>query len=474
VLATKLWDRIHWGDSKQFRRALVAWLVFIPLNVLTVLACYWLLRLLEIRAHLAALTALAWLLGTTVLPYAQVPFQNNQVLLFVTLSYACVLARARTGKPLYGVLSGAAAGFALLVRATAAIHVLTIGLFLLLSLWVEKERKQAALRALASWAVGFLPLAILGRLFDFARYGSLWTTGQTVWLQHINSDPLFAGLPLLPQGFPFTNDASVGVVGVLFSPAKSVFIYDPLLLPCLIVAWIAWRDLGPYVRGLILLGLLNLALHVAMTSRLDFWHGDGAWGARYHVTSVDLLLIPLMALLVRAAWLRYAPARWGARAILTAGIAVQAAAVCLPFGVEFLEEVVQLQRPCAQEFWDSRLDFRLGNRVRNLSCLVTGSNLAGCPAAVIAATSHSSTVCLEDVQALQRDFHWAFYPFAPRAGPKTFAFELGTWSLSLILAIGATAFATVCYAASSARAAAAGADGVETALTGLKRRAVER
>src|SRR5262249_55752321 len=115
----------------NFRVLLICWLVFVPVNVAMVLACYWLLRLFRFDARIAGLTSVLMLIGTTELAYAQVAFQNSQLLLLVTVAYAAAVTWMRNDQSRYVLLSGAAIGTAVLIRTTAVIHALTVGLFLL-------------------------------------------------------------------------------------------------------------------------------------------------------------------------------------------------------------------------------------------------------------------------------------------------------------------------------------------------------
>ena len=120
-LGTKLHNIFPQQDSEYLRRMVVNWLVFVPLNVAAVVACFWLLRLFEFQERIAGLASITWLLSTTVLHYAQVSQQNNQVLLFVTLGYAAALACVRGRHYLFAVLSGLALGTALLIRQTSGL-----------------------------------------------------------------------------------------------------------------------------------------------------------------------------------------------------------------------------------------------------------------------------------------------------------------------------------------------------------------
>jgi hypothetical protein len=406
---------LRWSqDTKGVRVWVLNWLLFQPLNVALVLVCFWTMRLLGFEARLAALSSFLWLVGTTVLPYAQITWQNHQVLLFSLLSIALILKSRHSGARGLLLASGAAAGLAVLTRTSAMFHLLTAGLLLLLTLRQERVPAPEAFRRASIWALGAAPLVLAGRMFDYYRYGSFLKTGQSVWLAHINSDPLYQGLPLMPPGYPFINPASEGILGVLFSPAKSIFIYDPLLLPCLIVSALVWSRLNPYVRWLAVIALVNLAFHLALTSKLDFWHGDMAWGARYHITSVHLLLVALLPVLLQA--ILESRGVWAALGglLLVGSTAVQTLAVTLPTGVEIATEDFKEPVICLQDEWNSKLQFRLGDRAWDLYCYASDSTAPLCPTQVArhAALAHP-TECREMLEQFQRDNHLAFFPFQP-------------------------------------------------------------
>jgi hypothetical protein len=431
--ATKLYPFFENFEFDAFRVQIVSWLVFVPLNVMLVLACFWLLRLFGFEERVAALSSLLMLLGTTVLFYAQVQFQNNQLLLFVTIGQVAILAWAQNPRARFLLLSGAALGAAVLTRTTAIIHVFTVGLFLLGYLVVKSRDARELGKLLGYWCAGLTPFVLLGRAFDYLRYGSIWTTGQATWIKQLNAERLLVGLPSLPAGFPFVNAPHVGILGVLFSPAKSIFIYDPLLLPCLVVGIFAWRTLTPFLRWYLALGLINLGLHIALTSRLDFWHGDLSWGARYHVTSVHMLMIPLLALLVQRV---LATPSWGPRILqgaIVCAILVQAASVAMPAEVEYAQEEVEQPAYCATFGWSSPLEFRLGHRFKNLSCLMDSFLSIRCPAVVTARTATvPGKLCSEDLNVLKTTNRIAFQPFDPQGPEHGRTWASLVWGIALL------------------------------------------
>ena len=429
-IGTRLGTALAAPDKKGVRIWMVNWLVFQPLNIALVLVSFWTMRLLNFEWRPAALSSLFWLIATTVLPYAQIDWQNNQVLLFSLLSMALVLKSRESGSRLLLAASGAAAGMAVLVRASAAIHLLTAGLFLLMTLRQERVPVRDAFWRAAWWTGGAAPLVLAGRLFDYLRYGSPWVTGQSMWLAHVNSDPLYAGLATLPPGFPFNHPASEGILGVLVSPAKSLFLYDPLLLPCLLVAAYAWKRLDRYVRAVAVVALINLTLHLLLTSRLDFWHGDMAWGARYHVSSVHLLLVALLPVFVQRslkATRGWSVAAWS---VIVVSTLVQILAVSMPAGVEIAAEDFQEPVICLPDEWNSRLEFRLGARVRDLYCHATGTEAASCPEQIARAAERAHPAeCRDMIEQFRKVDRLAFFPFNTAHEILGYRKELLLWCL---------------------------------------------
>jgi len=356
--------------SKIIRDLTVNLLIFIPLNVAAVVACFWLLRLFDVEERIAELTSIAWLLSTTVLHYAQVHQHNNQVLLFTIIGYAGALAYVRSGRPRFVFISGLALGGAVLIRITSIVHAFTVVLFLVGCLAYQRRDKLQVIKQVGLWIVGFIPFTLLGRIFDYIRYGSFLATGKRVEKQQLDTDPMWTGLPDLPDNYPLINEPLVGILGPLLSPAKSIFVYDPLLIPCLVLGILLWRKLSPFMQWYLVTGVLNLGLHLVAYSRFFFWHGDSAWAARYHVTSVHLLLIPLLALFIQHLLSAKTLKAWLMRGILAIAILAQIASVAMPMNLEIYQKKVGMP--------GTRFDARLAQRLNNIVCLIDDSFTEGC------------------------------------------------------------------------------------------------
>lgn len=193
-----------------------------------------------------------------------------------------------------GVASGAL-GFAIFTRASMMIYLPAFYYFI----WQITPSEQKIRGRWQAWArLGLFTLgpciAILSLLYhNHVRFGSLLDTGY--------GDEGFSTFPL------------IGMMGLLVSSGKSVFIYaPPLVLSALL--WPRFRRKNALLANTILMmSLIALAYYGTWWA----WHGGWVWGPRF--------LVPLMPLWCLA-WGEL-PARWfwyGLASILfLAGIGVQ-------------------------------------------------------------------------------------------------------------------------------------------------------
>lgn len=413
--ATQLLQFFPKLSSVDFRQSVVSYLIFVPLNVASVLACFWLMRLMKFGEEISGLTTIALLICTSFLAYTHVHQQNNQILLFVALGYASFLAYVKYGQTRFVVISGLVSSAALLMRSSSIIHALTIVIFVVVCSIYRNQNKLNLLTILGLWISGFLPIWIFGRIFDYARYGSFWTSGQALANQQLMTETKFAGFSEFPANYPFNNEPYVGIFGVLFSPIKSIFIYDPLLIPCLVIGVVFWKRFSFYIKAYLLVGILNLILHIILTSKLIFWGGDWSWGARYHVTSIHLLFIPLIATLIQYILSKEGFVSWIMRGIFAVALVVQIASVAMDQSTE-IAPIVQPQDLATEIYADQ---FRLGQRITNIICHFNRS---------------FSQQCTRNLPILPFDANFRL-PF--RSNPKIF---LPVWRVLLAFSIGITAW----------------------------------
>ena len=380
-LGTKLSQNLNNETERtRFREAVVSFVIFLPLNLLAVLSCFRLLKLFGYSQKLAEFSSVVWLLCTTVFFYTTFHQQNNQTLLFVLLGYQTSLAYIATEKKNLAIFSGVALGIAFLIRITNILHVSSLLLFLI-GCVAYKYKSQAvsrSLKAIFLWMTGFVPIFLFERTLNFLRYGSWTATSASLHLQVYAKGGLSESNDAIVQGK--NNGFSIlelltkvdleTFLAPLYYPEKSIFLFDPLLLPCLIICIVCWRYLSSYIKWYSIAVLLGFLLHLYVYS----WTSDpiehGGWGARYQITSVHLFLIPLIPLLIRAAVVNINKTKdarqkilcWIARIIIIWAMLLQFASVSLHSSLESTQQ----QLGIASRVW-------IFQRFNNISANIKGT-----------------------------------------------------------------------------------------------------
>jgi hypothetical protein len=105
--------------------------------------------------------------------------------------------------------------------------------------------------------------------------------------------------PSLPPNFPWSTPFHEGVLGALFKPEKSIFLFDPLLILTLLLFALLWKRMAPQVRAYATASLLLLVGYICFYARYTYWAGDFSWGDRYVSTAVEMVALLSIPLLLR-------------------------------------------------------------------------------------------------------------------------------------------------------------------------------
>jgi hypothetical protein len=294
----------HWeifseyGDDPAVRSIVVSYSVSILVNVLTALIGFRLLRQLRFSVREAVLGVLALLFCTTHLHYTQNMMENNYIMLLTLTGFSFQYEWLRTGRRRALFWGCAALGLNLLTRLTTGLDLMAGGVFILLVLWFEHVRGRELWQRLVTYCKVAAPVyaffILLDRLYQFYRFGSFTNTYVSLFaLEQRLHDPT------LPANFPWTTPFIEGVIGPLFKPEKSIFLFDPLLLLGILLLVALWRKLTPEVRAYGVTSLVLLLGYISFYARYTFWAGDFAWGDRYVSTSVELAAMLAVPLLLR-------------------------------------------------------------------------------------------------------------------------------------------------------------------------------
>ncbi len=249
---------------------------------------------------LYGLTSLAW-------PYSRSLFSEPlAALLLVLCAYG--IRRESAG---WWVLAGAAGAVSLTVKAQMLLALPVLALYALLVGWRGSARASL-------WPIG--GRALLGLTGTVVPLGLL-----LLYNAHISGNPLTTGYGGVPDDF--NTPWQVGLYGLLLSPGRGLLWYMPVLLLGIAGMALRWRQQGREV----LLALLLLLLHLVFYSRLDYWHGAGAWGPRYLVPIVPFVLLPAAGLLATLAAWRSRLATGMVGALVAVSFAVQLLPVLVNF-----------------------------------------------------------------------------------------------------------------------------------------------
>jgi len=345
-----LWrNYVESATDPAIRSILVSISINVFVNVLTALAAFRLLGLLGFSMLESVAGTLGLLCATTHLHYAQNMTENNYILLLTIAGFALQYRWLTTGDWRSLVWGSTALGLSLLTRITTILDIFGAACFLLLAIVFARAQGTSGVAgnhvpafprvriylqtALPIYAVFLL----LDRAYQYIRFGS-WTNTYVAILarEQRQMDPT------LPLSFPFDGHwfqggIHSGVLGPLFGPEKSIFLFDPMFPLALVLTILLWKRLTPALQAFLAASLVLLGSYIAFYGRYDSWAGDFAWGDRYISSAVELTALLAIPLLLRYRRFLRRPI-WYLGLIVTAGsVAVQCASLAFWLPLEIYQ-----------------------------------------------------------------------------------------------------------------------------------------
>jgi hypothetical protein len=348
------------GTDPCVTNIFVSYTTNILIAVLTALVCFRFLTLLNFTAKQAVGGTLALLLLTTHLHYTQNMQENNYIFLLTLTGFCFQYEWLLSGSRRALLIGSAAFGLNLLTRLTAGLDLLAGGLFVLLVFWLEGSRGRAFWLRCRSYMATALPVYLffgaLDRLYQFYRFGSFFNTyiGLVAKEQKLRD-------PSLPANYPFSCPLHVGLSGALFSPEKSIFLFDPLLLLTILLVAVAWRRFSPAVKAYTITCFVLLAAYLCFYSRYFAWAGDFSWGDRYVSSTAELAVLLALPLLLRHRVALAKPVWMAGIALLAASAIIQAASLAFWLPLE-IYQMDTLGHPT----------FVIGLRIENIAAFALG------------------------------------------------------------------------------------------------------
>ncbi len=208
--------------------------------------------------------------GTLAWPYARLYFAEAVLAACLTLAIAPLYTKISIRGLMF---SSCTISLAILTRASAVIY-LPVFAYLI---W---QNSDANSRRLNLGLFGFGPLLVLLglALHNYLRFHNLLTTGYEGESFHL---------------LPFD-----GIIGMLFSPGKSIFLYSPPLIMSAVLWPRLHRKNPPLAWALVILAGTALVFYGAWWA----WHGGWVWGPRFLVPLVPLWCLPLGTIPLRRNW----------------------------------------------------------------------------------------------------------------------------------------------------------------------------
>jgi hypothetical protein len=320
------------------RNIIVSYSVNILVTVLTALICFRFLRQLKFGITQSVVGVLALLVATTHLHYTQNMMENNYIFLLTMTGFSYQYEWLRTGNRRALLIGSAVFGLNLLTRLPTGLDLLSGALFLLLILWFEGTRGRALWERSKTYIATALPVylffGVLDRLYQIYRFGlgSVFVTYVTVIARETKMRN-----PSLPPNYPFETPWHVGFFGALFTPEKSIFLFDPLIVLMILLCIVVWKRFSPEVKAYAVMSCPLLLAYMSFYARYTVWSGDSAWGDRYVSTAVELASFLAVPFLLRHQDQLPKPAWIIGWAIFSAGIFVQLVSLAFWLSLELYQ-----------------------------------------------------------------------------------------------------------------------------------------
>jgi hypothetical protein len=264
------------------------------------------------------LVAVFYGLGTMAWPMGKQPFDNVIETFFVLLAVYLIYLYSVHGKIPHLLCSAFSLGFAFITRYTSVLVVAPLIIFIILYYSKQSALKQNMrhiARDVLLFSLVFLPFFCFVLWYNYYRFGSLFETGYSLISERTGVD-FFSGTSIL-----------TGLSGLLISPGKGFFYYSP-------VAILFFFSLKAFFKRHLYLGITFIFIiisYLGFLSRVNFWHGDWAWGPRYIFVLTPFFIIPIAEFIESNIWKKKIFLRVLVYSIFAISIVIQIAAVSVDY-----------------------------------------------------------------------------------------------------------------------------------------------
>lgn len=277
----------------------------------------------------------------------------------------------------------------------------------------------ARLRRLWRWLIlvllGATPWVVFLAWYNAARFGSPLETGYgPAHMQHVG------GLLL------FQTPLREGLLGMLFSPGKGVFVFNPLLLLALPGLIGLWR----LDRRLAIIAIVTFGSSVLLHSRYTFWAGDFTWGPRYLASLMGIAMLALIPIV------RHPTFRRVLVPVFALSVVIQFASVTYSYVLEFYQDRRHGTIPDAYVWRPA--ESQLVCRLRNIARHAAGRPIhKSIPPIREHPEVHQTLISSELVKRMHAVQFFPFKAYANLGSRSLFAALLALWLMMLAM-LGST------------------------------------
>lgn len=269
------------------------------------------------------------LIAAAVLGFATMHFhysvntqEQTQITLLLVLAIWIMVKYYQQQRFVYVWLFCVVLGLCLLFRPSSVSAVLPIYLIALGGEVFTSERTLRARRVgkwLAAGVCGAGSFLVLLGWYNYVRFGGVFESGYGLsTTTSLGGHGLFESSPL-PT-----------LTAMLFSPGKSIFLYNPVLLLFPFCIYGFYRRHKAVALTITAAIISNLVFHSFFTA----WAGDYAWSIRYQVPVLPFFILPMVVLFGRPV---KATAKILIITLISISCVIQLASVAYNFNLEFIQ-----------------------------------------------------------------------------------------------------------------------------------------
>ena len=233
----------------------------------------------------SVLTASVLAFATMNFHYSVITYEQTQVGVLLLLAMIFLVKNLREGRFLYAWFFCVSLGLCLLFRLGSAVVILPIYLTAAVEEILGEGKKSRVMRVgkwLAAGVCGMGGIIIFLGWYNYIRFGSILESGYG----------LCTSTALGGHGI-FESRSLPTLAAMLFSPGKSIFLYNPILLLFPLYVYGFYRRHKVVALATFFAIFANFVFHSFLTA----WAGDYAWSIRYQVPVLAFLVLPVVVLL---------------------------------------------------------------------------------------------------------------------------------------------------------------------------------